>query len=151
MEDSCWPKIYQWTPHGRRRRGRPQQLWRNQVTDFMRSRNKEEDMAENWYIWLLGVDRWLLAVQILIRNNLKSGTHEFILVMAVSDHNLEISGLIPSIDVPHFIIRLEKKRDSSALIGQQDWFLILLRKRTLRGDCKPYPHNVNFRNIFLRN
>ena len=21
----------------------------------------------------------------------------------------------------------------------------------LRGDCKPYPHNVNFRNIFLRN
>ena len=20
----------------------------------------------------------------------------------------------------------------------------------LRGDCKPYPHNVNFRNIFLR-
>ena len=22
---------------------------------------------------------------------------------------------------------------------------------SLRGDCKPYPHNVNFRNIFLRN
>ena len=21
----------------------------------------------------------------------------------------------------------------------------------LRGDCKPYPNNVNFRNIFLRN
>ena len=26
MEDRRWPKkIYQWTPHGRRRRGRPQQ------------------------------------------------------------------------------------------------------------------------------
>ena len=22
---------------------------------------------------------------------------------------------------------------------------------SLRGDCKPYPHNVNLRNIFLRN
>ena len=24
-------------------------------------------------------------------------------------------------------------------------------KSGLRGDCKPYPHNVNFSNIFLRN
>ena len=32
-------------PHGRRRRGRPQKSWRNQGTDFMRSRNKEEDIA----------------------------------------------------------------------------------------------------------
>ena len=47
MEDSRWPKkIYQWTPHGRRRRGRPQQSSRNQVTDFMKSRNMEEDMAQ---------------------------------------------------------------------------------------------------------
>jgi hypothetical protein len=43
MEDSCWPKkIYQWTPHGRRR-GRLQQPWKNQGMDFMRSRNMEED------------------------------------------------------------------------------------------------------------
>jgi hypothetical protein len=50
MEDSRWPKkIYQWTPHGRKGRGRPQQSWKNQVTDFMRSRNFEEDMVE--YIW----------------------------------------------------------------------------------------------------
>ena len=42
MEDRCWPKIYQWTPHG----GRPQQSWKNQVTDFMRSRNMAEDMAD---------------------------------------------------------------------------------------------------------
>ena len=34
-----WPKkIYQWTQHGKRR-GRPQQSWKNQVTDFMKSRN----------------------------------------------------------------------------------------------------------------
>ena len=59
MEDSRWPKkIYQWTPHGRRRRGRPQQSWKNQVTCFMRSRNEEEDR----YLWRLGMDRWLLAV-----------------------------------------------------------------------------------------
>ena len=45
MEDSRWPKIYQWTLNGRRR-GRPQQSWRNQVTDFMKSRKMEEDMAE---------------------------------------------------------------------------------------------------------
>ena len=67
MEYSRWPKkIYQWTPYGRRRRGRPQQSWTNQVTDFMRSRNMEKDMAEDGYLW-----RWewmddSLAVQILI-------------------------------------------------------------------------------------
>ena len=43
MEGSCWPKkIYQWTPHGRRRRGKPQQSWKNQVADLMKSRNMEE-------------------------------------------------------------------------------------------------------------
>ena len=37
MEDSRWPKkIYLWTPHGRRRRGRPQLSWRNQVKDFIK-------------------------------------------------------------------------------------------------------------------
>ena len=42
LEDSRWPKtIYQWTPHGKRRRERPQQSWKNQVKDFMRSRNIE--------------------------------------------------------------------------------------------------------------
>jgi hypothetical protein len=47
MEDSGWPKkIYQWTPQGRRRRGRSQQSWRNQVTDFMRSSDMEEDIAD---------------------------------------------------------------------------------------------------------
>ena len=50
-------KIYQWTPHGRRRRGRPQQSWRNQVTDFVRSRN-----VEDRHLWRLGVDGRLLTV-----------------------------------------------------------------------------------------
>ena len=55
-------KIYQWTPHGRRRRGIPQISWRNKVTDFMKSRSMEEDMAENRHLWRLGVDGRLLAV-----------------------------------------------------------------------------------------
>ena len=45
--NASYLKIYQWTPHGRRRRERPQQSWKNQVTDSKRSRNLEEDMAEN--------------------------------------------------------------------------------------------------------
>ena len=53
MTDGRWPKnIYQWTRHGRRRRGRSQQSWKNQVTDFMRSRNMEEDMADR-HFWRL--------------------------------------------------------------------------------------------------
>ena len=40
MEDSRWPKkIYQWISHDRRRRGRPQNTWKNQVTNFMRRRH----------------------------------------------------------------------------------------------------------------
>jgi hypothetical protein len=39
--------MYQWTLHGRRRRGRPQLSWKNQEKDFMRSRNLEEYMAED--------------------------------------------------------------------------------------------------------
>ena len=52
MEECLWPKkIYQWTPHGKRRRERPQQSWKNQVMDFMRSRNFEEIMAEEFGVW----------------------------------------------------------------------------------------------------
>ena len=58
-------KIYQRTPHGRRRRGRPQLSWRNQVTDFIKSRGMEEDMVEDRHLWRLGVDGRLLAVYIL--------------------------------------------------------------------------------------
>ena len=53
VEDSRWPKkIYQWTPHGRRRSGRPQQTWKNQVTVFMRSRNMEEHMSFGLREWI---------------------------------------------------------------------------------------------------
>ena len=47
--------IDQWTTHGRRRRGRPQQAWKNQVTDFIRSRNLEEDMTDDRHRFRLGV------------------------------------------------------------------------------------------------
>ena len=33
-------------------RGRPQQSWKNQVTDFMRSKNMEEDILEDIFgVW----------------------------------------------------------------------------------------------------
>ena len=52
MEDRRWPKKnYQWTPHAKRRSGRQQQSWRNQVTDFRKSRNIEEDMADIFDVW----------------------------------------------------------------------------------------------------
>jgi hypothetical protein len=51
MEVSRWSKkIYQLTPHVGRRKGRSQQSWKNQVTDFMKTRNMEEDMAEDRYL-----------------------------------------------------------------------------------------------------
>ena len=59
LEDSRWPKkIYQWTPHCRRRRGGPRQSWRDQVTDFMKSGNMEEDR----HLYRLGVYGRLLAL-----------------------------------------------------------------------------------------
>ena len=46
MEDNpSLKKICQWGPYGRWRRGRPLQSWKNQVTDFKRSRKMEFDMA----------------------------------------------------------------------------------------------------------
>ena len=63
MEDSHWPKkIYQWAPHGRGRRGRQKQSWKNQIMDFMRSRNTEEVMAEDRHLWYLWLDRQFWAV-----------------------------------------------------------------------------------------
>ena len=62
MEDSRWTKkICQWTPHARRRRGRPQQSWKNQATDFMTSRNMEEDMAKDniFSVWEWTDSSWL--------------------------------------------------------------------------------------------
>ena len=44
------------------RRGRPQQSWKNQVTGFMKSRNMEEDMAENRHLWRLGGDGRILPI-----------------------------------------------------------------------------------------
>ena len=62
MEDTRRIKeIYPWTPHSRRRRGRPQQSWKNQVMEFMRSRNMEEDMTVDRHLWHLGVDGMVLG------------------------------------------------------------------------------------------
>ena len=37
------------------------------MTDFMKSRGMEEDMAEDRCLWCLGVDGRLLAVYVLIK------------------------------------------------------------------------------------
>ena len=50
MENSCTNKIYQWTPHGRRRRGRP--------SDGLHEKQKPGIK----HLWRLGLDRRLLAV-----------------------------------------------------------------------------------------
>jgi hypothetical protein len=39
-----------------KRKKNPQQSWKKQVADFMRSRKVEEDMTENRHIWPLGID-----------------------------------------------------------------------------------------------
>jgi hypothetical protein len=54
----------------KRRRGRQQQSWKNQVMDFVRSRNMEEDMAEDSHLWHFRVDGWLLNVWILIKKDI---------------------------------------------------------------------------------
>ena len=58
MDDSRWPK----TSYIRRRIGISQHSCKNQVTDFMRSRNMEEFMAEDRQLWHLGMGGCLLAV-----------------------------------------------------------------------------------------
>ena len=67
MNDSRWAmEIYQWTSHDSKRRERPQQSWKNQVMDFMRSRNIEKGMVQHRLLWRLGMDRRLFALWILI-------------------------------------------------------------------------------------
>ena len=58
--------IYYLTLDSGKKRVRPQKLWKNHMPDFMRSRNMEEVMAENRYVWDLGRDRRPLAVQIVV-------------------------------------------------------------------------------------
>ena len=47
---------------GHRTVGEEEESWKNQLTNFMRSRNMEEDKAEDRHLWRLGVDGRLLAV-----------------------------------------------------------------------------------------
>ena len=49
-------RIYRWTPRDRKRRGRPQKSWKNQVTHFMRSRKMEEYMAEDRHLFPFGIE-----------------------------------------------------------------------------------------------
>ena len=42
--------IYPWTSQGRRRRERQQESWKDQVMDFIKSRNLEEAMAKDRHV-----------------------------------------------------------------------------------------------------
>ena len=57
IKGNYWLKIFQWAWYGRKRRGRPQQLWKNQVVDLMRSRRIKEDIADDKNHWPLGINR----------------------------------------------------------------------------------------------
>ena len=46
------------TPHGKSRRGKPQQSMKNKVTNFMRSRNTGEDISGDRHIWRFGMYRY---------------------------------------------------------------------------------------------
>jgi hypothetical protein len=54
-------RFFQWTPNGKGRRGRPHQSGKNQMRNFMRSRNMEEVIAEDKHLQRLRMDRRLLA------------------------------------------------------------------------------------------
>lgn len=58
MEDSRWPKrMWQWTPLGRNKRGRPRRSWNEGVRAAMRERNMDEQQAYDREAWRLGMGR----------------------------------------------------------------------------------------------
>ena len=53
MEDSRWPKIYQWTPHGRRRRGEEEMM--EEPSDRLHEKQKHGRR----YGRIFGICEWL--------------------------------------------------------------------------------------------
>jgi hypothetical protein len=47
MSEERWPKkIWEWTPHGRRRRGRPRRTWSKNIKEAMSARDLEQDIQD---------------------------------------------------------------------------------------------------------
>ena len=68
MKDSRWSKkIDHWTPHGRRRRGRPQQTWRNQVTGLHEKQKHGRRYGRGQISWAFG-SGWTTFVCIVSDN-----------------------------------------------------------------------------------
>jgi hypothetical protein len=57
MSEERWPKkIWEWTPQGRRRRGRPRKNWSNNVKEAMAARDLDEQDIQDRSRWRRGCE-----------------------------------------------------------------------------------------------
>jgi hypothetical protein len=57
MSEERWPKkIWEWTPHGRRRRGRPRRTWSN-IKEAMAARDLDEQDIQDRSRWRRGCEK----------------------------------------------------------------------------------------------
>ena len=49
--------VGQWIPHGRRRRGRPEQSWKNQNDGFQENQKHGRRYGKCGHLWCLGMNR----------------------------------------------------------------------------------------------
>jgi hypothetical protein len=58
MEEERWPKqLYQWKPPGKRKRGRPNKSWREEVMTTVQSRGLNIEDAQDRWLWRTGTGR----------------------------------------------------------------------------------------------
>jgi hypothetical protein len=58
MSEERWPKnIWEWTPRGRRRRGRPRRTWSNNIKEAMAARDLDEQDIQDRSRWRSGCDK----------------------------------------------------------------------------------------------
>jgi hypothetical protein len=58
MSEERWPKkIWEWTPHGRMRRGRPRRTWSNNIKEAMAARDLDEQDIQNRSRWKRGCEK----------------------------------------------------------------------------------------------
>ena len=56
-DNRCLKKVFQWTPPGRRKRGRPRRSWNGTIRETMSNRNLEEDDIFNREVWRWETER----------------------------------------------------------------------------------------------
>jgi hypothetical protein len=58
MSEERWPKkIWEWSPHGRRRRGRPLRTWSNNIKEAMAARDLDEQDIQDRSRWKRGCEK----------------------------------------------------------------------------------------------